>query len=124
MDISENTRNIIVTGFGIAYLLGGIANFLYLRKNGFEGFASGAWLPLSRRLIQLVVLPNSKFFLYLLFTFQELVGIAILSRGPFLVYGLVAGGIFSLWAVFVDKPAMSITYFLLAVAQLFIVYTR
>ena len=124
MEISESIRNLIEIGFGLAYLFGGIANFLYLQKNGFENFASGAWLPLSRRLIKSVVLPNSKFFLYLLFTFQELVGIAILSRGPFVVYGLVAGAIFSLWAAFIDTPAMSITYLLLAAAQFFLAYTR
>ena len=124
MEISEGTRNLFVTGFGLAYVFSGIANFLYLRKNGFEHFVSGAWLPLSRRFIKSIVIPNSKFFVILLFIFQELVGIAILSRGPFMVYGLVAGAIFSLWAVFVDKPAMSITYFLLGVAQFFLVFTR
>lgn len=124
MEISEGTRNLFEIGFGLAYLFGGIANFLYLRKNGFASFARRPWLPPSRRFIQSVVIPNSRFFVYLLFIFQELVGIAILSRGPFVVYGLVAGATFSLWAVLIDSPAMSITYFILAVAQFFLVYTR
>ncbi len=124
MEISESIRNLLEIGFGLAYLFGGIANFLYLRKNGFERFASGAWLPPSRRFIKSIVIPNSRFFTILLFIFQELVAIAILSRGPFVVYGLVAGAIFSLWAVFIDSPAISITYLLLAVAQFFLVYTR
>ena len=124
MEISESTRNLIEIGFGLAYLFGGIANFLYLRRHGFGRFARGAWLPPSRRFIQSVVIPHSRFFTLLLFIFQELVAIAILSRGPFVVYGLIAGAIFSLWAVFVDKPAMSITYFILGVIQIILVYTR
>jgi len=124
MEISESTRNLFEIGFGLAYLFGGIANFLFLRKNGFDSFASGAWLPPSQRFIKSVVIPNSRFFVYLLFIFQELVAIAILSGEPFVVYGLVAGATFSLWAVFIDRPAMSITYFLLAVAQLYLVFTR
>jgi len=123
MEISESTRNIVVTGFGIAYLLGGIANFFFLRKNGFEGFASGAWLPISRQLIQSIVIPNSMFFVILLFIFQELTSIAILSREPFVTYGLIAGAGFSLWAVFVDKPAMAITYLILGIVQIFLVYS-
>lgn len=47
MEISESTRKLFVTGFGLAYLFGGIANFLYLSKHGFESFASGAWLAFS-----------------------------------------------------------------------------
>ncbi len=124
MEISESTRNLFVIGFGLAYLFGGIANFLYLRKHGFGNFARGAWLPFSRRFIQSVVIPHSRFFIILLFIFQELVAIAILSRGPFVIYGLIAGAIFSLWAVFVDRPVMSITYFVLGVVQIYLVYTR
>ncbi len=124
MEISGSIRNLLEIGFGLAYLFGGIANFLYLRRNGFGSFARDAWLPPSRRFIQSVVIPHSRFFTLLLFIFQELVAIAILSRGPFVVYGLLAGAIFSLWAVFIDRPAMSITYLLLAAAQFFLVYTR
>lgn len=124
MEISESTRNLFVIGFGFVYLFGGIANFLYLRKHGFGSFVHRAWLPYSQQWIQSVVLPRSRFFMILLFVFQELVAIAILSQGPFVVYGLLGGAIFSLWAVFIDSPAMSITYFILAVAQFFLVYTR
>jgi len=124
MEISESTRNLIEIGFGLAYLFGGIANFLYLRRHGFERNAKAAWLPPSRRFIQSVVIPHSRFFIFLLFIFQELVAIAILSRGPFAVYGLLAGAIFSLWAVLIGNPAESITYFLLALAQFYLAYTR
>jgi hypothetical protein len=124
MEISESIRNLIEIGFGLAYLFGGIANFLYLRRHGFGRIADRAWLPPSRRFIQSVVIPHSTFFTVLLFIFQELVAIAILSRGPFVVYGLVAGAIFSLWAVLVGNPVESITYFLLAAAQFFLAYTR
>ena len=124
MEISESIRNLLEIGFGLFYLFGGIANFFYLRKNGYGHFASGGWLPLSRRFIQSVVIPHSRFFTLLLFIFQELVAIAILSRGPFVVYGLIAGAIFGLWAAFVDTPAMSITYLVLAVTQFFLAYTR
>ena len=124
MEISESNRNLFEIGFGLAYLVGGIANFLYLRRHGFGRIARGAWLPPSRRFIQSVVIPHSKFFTLLLFIFQELVAIAILSQGPFVVYGLVAGAIFSLWAVFVGNPAESITYLLLAAAQFFLAYMR
>jgi hypothetical protein len=123
MEISESTRNLFEIGFGLAYLFGGFANSLYLWKHGHGSFARGAWLPLSRRFLQSVVLPHSKFFTILLFIFQELVAIAILSRGPFVIYGLMAGAIFSLWAVFNDRPAMAITYFILAAAQFFLVFT-
>jgi hypothetical protein len=122
MEINESTRNIIVTGFGLAYLFGGIANFLFIYKNGFERFVNDAWLPLSQRLIQSIVIPNTMFFMILLFIFQVLIAIAILSRGPFVIYGLMGGAAFSLWAVFVDKPTMSITYFILGMAQIFLVF--
>jgi len=124
MEISESIRNLLEIGFGLAYLFGGIANFLYLRRHGYGSFARGAWLPPSRRFIQSVVIPHSRFFTLLLFIFQELVAIAILSQGPFVVYGLVAGAIFGLWAAFIDTPAMSITYLLLAAVQFFLAYTR
>jgi hypothetical protein len=124
MEISDSTRNLLITGFGLAYLFGGIANFLYIRKNGFESFTSRGWLAFSRRWVQTVVIPNSKFFMILLFVLQELFAITILIGDPFVVYGLLGGAIFSLWAVFVDSPSMSITYFILAVAQFFLVYTR
>ncbi len=124
MEISESAQNLFEIGFGLAFLFGGIGNFFYHWKHGHGRFASGAWLALSRRFLKSVVLPRTKFFTILLFVFQELVGIAILSRGPLAVYGLLAGAIFSLWAVFIDTPAMAITYFLLAMAQFFLVYTR
>jgi hypothetical protein len=127
MKMSENIRNLLEIGFGLAYLIGAISNFLYIRRHGDEfygRFARGAWLPPSRRFIQSVVIPHSRFFTLLLFIFQVLVAIAILSRGPFVIYGLVAGAIFSLWAVSVGNPAESITYLLLAAAQFFLAYTR
>ena len=58
MEISESTRNLFVTGFGLTYLFGGIVNFLYLSKHGFGSFASGAWLAFSRLWVQSVVIPN------------------------------------------------------------------
>jgi hypothetical protein len=127
MEMNEIIRNLLEIGFGLIYLIGAIFNSLYTLKHGDEfygSFARGAWFPPSRRFVQTVVIPRSRVFTFLLIVFQVLVAFAVLSRGTFVVYGLIAGTVFCLGVVFVANPAGAIANLLMAALQFFLAYTR
>lgn len=127
MEINETVRTVAEIGIGLVYLIGAIFSSLYTLRHGDEfygSFARGAWFAPSRAFINRFVLPNSRTFTFLLIAFQLLVALAILSRGPYVVYGLYAGAIFSLGAAVVSNVAGAIANMVLAVVQFLLAYTR
>jgi hypothetical protein len=127
MEINETIRTILEIGIGLVYLIGAIFNTLYTRTHGEEfygSFAKGAWFKPARALIDRFVIPNSKPFTYLLIVFQLLVALAILSRGPYVAYGLYAGALFSFGAAIVSNIAGAIATLVLAAVQFLLAFTR
>jgi hypothetical protein len=127
MVISETLRTVVEIGIGLVYLVGAIFNTLYTRTHGEEfygSFARGAWFKPARGLIDGYVIPNSRPFTYLLIAFQLLVAFAILSRGPYVVYGLYAGALFNLGAAVVSNVPGAIAGLVLAVIQFLLAYSR
>jgi hypothetical protein len=127
MELNETVRTVIEVGIGLVYLIGAIFNTLYTRTHGAEfygSFAKGAWFKPSRALIDKSVIPNSRLFTYLLITFQLVVALAILSRGPYVAYGLYAGALFNLGAAVVSNVPGAIANLVLAAAQFLLAYSR
>ena len=127
MEINETVRTVAEIGIGLVYLIGAIFNSLYTLKHGDEfygSFAEGAWFAPSRAFINRFVIPNSRPFTYLLIAFQLLVAFAILSRGPYVIYGLYAGVIFCLGAAVVSNVAGTIANLVLAAVQFLLAYAR
>ena len=127
MEINETVRTIAEIGIGLLFLVGAIFNTLYTRTHGEEfygSFAEGAWFPPSRAFVKRVVIPHARPLTYLLIAFQLLVALAILSRGPFLVYGLYAGAAFALGAALVSSVGGAIANLALAVVQFLLASTR
>jgi hypothetical protein len=127
MEISASLRNIIEIAFGIMYMIGAGFNFSYTLKHGEEfytGFADNTWFPPAAWLIRKVVIPNPRIFTDILIAFQLLVGIALLSQGPFVGPGLLAGTTFCLYAVFVSNVPGAIANLVLALLQYYLASTR
>ena len=127
MEINETVRTVAEIGIALLFLVGAIFNTLYTRNHGDEfygSFAEGAWFPPSRALVNRFVIPHSKPFTYLLIAFQLLVALAILSRGPFVVYGLYAGAALALGAAVVSSVGGAIVDLVLAADQFLRAYTR
>lgn len=127
MVISETLRTVLEVGIGLVYLIGAIFNTLYTRTHGEEfygSFARGAWFKPARGLIDRYVIPNSRPYTYLLIAFQLLVALAILSRGPYVVYGLYAGALFNLGAAVVSNVPGAIAGLVLAAIQFLLAYSR
>jgi len=125
--IDTMLKTIIEIGFGMLYLVGALFNYLYTRRHGKEFYGSSAENALfgpSRGLVQSLVIPNSTLFTGLLIVFQLLVAFCILSRGPLVVPGLIAGAIFSFSVVFVSNLPGAIANLLMAVAQVYLAFTR
>jgi hypothetical protein len=117
MEFNEIVRTVAEIGIGLVYFIGAIFNSLYTLRHGdefYESFAEGAWFTPSRAFINRFVIPNSRPFTYLLIAFQLLVAFAILSRGPYVIYGLYAGVIFCLGAAVVSNVAGAIANLVLA----------
>ena len=127
MEINETVRTIAEIGIGLLYVVGAIFNTLYTRTHGEEfygSFAEGAWFPPAGALVKRYVIPHSRPFTYLLIAFQLLVALAILSRGPYVVYGLYAGAIFALGAALVSSVGGAIANLALAAVQFLLAFTR
>ena len=127
MEISTGLRNILEIGFGLLYLIGGIFNAAYTFRNGKEfygSFAENAWFKPARWFITKFVLPTPRIFTVTLILFQLLVALAILSRGPLVAAGLLAGVVFSLYAVFVSDVRGAVVNIGLAVIQFYLVSLR
>ena len=127
MEINETVRTVIEIGIGLVYLIGAIFNTLYTRTHGEEfygSFARGAWSKLAGELVNRFVIPNSRPFTYLLIAFQVLVAFSILSRGPYVEFGLYAGALFCLGAVMVSNAPGALANLVLAVVQFILAYSR
>jgi hypothetical protein len=127
MEISASLKNFLEIGFGVIYLIGAVFNFTYTRSHGTEfytGFADGAWFPPAAWLIRTAVIPNPAVFTAILVSFQVLVGIALLSQGPFVGLALLAGVVFCLYAVFVCNVSGAIANLAMAVLQYYLASLR
>ena len=127
MEISTTLRNILEIGFGLLYLIGGVFNAVYTFRYGkefFGSFAENTWFIPGKWFITKFVLPTPRIFTITLILFQLLVAIAILSRGPFVAAGLLAGVVFSLYAVFVSNICGAIVNIGLALIQFYLVSLR
>ena len=125
--MSASLRNILEIGFGIIYMIGAGFNFSYTLKHGeqfYQGFADGAWFAPARWFIQTFVVPNPKNFTVILVLFQLLVGVSLLSQGPLVGLGLLAGTVFCMYAVFVSNVPGAIANLALAVLQFYLASVR
>jgi hypothetical protein len=127
MEVNNLVRNLVEIGFGVLYLIGAIFNSLYTLRHGDEfygSFADKAILAPAKYLIQKVVIPQSRLFTILLITFQLIVAFCILSRGPLVKPGLIAGAIFSFGVVFVSNAPGAVASLVMSVVQLYLALTR
>lgn len=111
-------RTIIEIALGLLFLVGALFNALYTYRHGeefFGGFATSAWFRPAGKLIQRLVIPRTKLFTILLIAVQATIAFMILSRGPLVKPGLVAGAAFSLAAAFVSSVPGAIGNLALAV---------
>jgi len=121
--MSDSIRNILEIGIGVIYLAGAAFNFLYTRKHGekfYTGFAESTWFAPASWFIQRFVLPYPNPFTVMLILFQLFVGIALISQGPYVNLGLLAGTAFCMYAVFVSNVPGAIANLVLAVLQFYL----
>jgi hypothetical protein len=127
MEVNNLFRNLIEIGFGVLYLIGAIFNALYTLRHGDEfygSFADKAILAPSKQLIRKLVIPHARVFTILLIVFQLTVAFCILSRGPLVMPGLIAGAIFTFAVVFVSNTTGAIANLVMSVVQLYLALTR
>jgi len=127
MVISTTLRNFLEIGFGLLYLVGAVFNTVYTYRHGkefFGSFAENAWFRPGKWFITKFVLPTPRIFTVTLILFQLLVGIAILSRGQFVSAGLLAGVVFSLYAVFFSDVRSAVVNIGLSVIQFYLASLR
>ena len=125
--MSNLFRNIFEIGFGLLYLIGAIFNCLYTLRHGNEfygSFADKAMLIPSRQFVRKVVIPRARLFTGMLIAFQVLVALSILSRGNLVEPGLIAGAVFCFGAALVSNGSGAIANLLMALVQIFLVFTR
>ena len=70
------------------------------------------------------MVPNPRMFTMTLILFQLFVAIALLSQGPYVGLGLLAGTAFSMYAVFVTNVPGAIANLALAVLQFYLASIR
>lgn len=127
MEISASLRNIPEIGFGILYMIGAGFNFAYSLKHGeefYSGFAERTWFSPAKWFINSFVIPNPRIFTITLILFQLFVGIALISHGPYVGLGLLAGTAFCLYAVFVSNIPGAIANLVMAVLQFYLASAR
>lgn len=127
MEVNNLFRNLVESGFGVLYLIGAVFNLLYTLRHGDEfygGFADKAILSPAKILIRKVVIPRARLFTILLIVFQLIVAFCILSRGPLVKPGLIAGAIFSFGVVFVSNAFGAIANLVMAIVQLYLALSR
>jgi hypothetical protein len=127
MAINPLIRNIFEIGFGIIFLISAVFNTLYTYRNGEEfygSFADKALLIPAKKLIENVVIPRNKLFTILMVAFLLSLAISILSRGPLVGPGLIAGALFAFGAVFVSNRGGMIVNLVMAVILFFLGFTH
>ena len=120
MNISASLRSILEMGFGILYMIGAGFNLAYTLRHGEEfygSFARSTWFAPSKWFIEKFVIPNPRMFTLTLILFQLFVAVALLSQGPYVGLGLLAGTAFCLYAVFVSNVPGAIANLVMAVLQ-------
>ena len=125
--MNASIQNLLEVGIGIIYLVGAGFNFIYTMKHGekfYAGFAEGAWFAPAKWFIQRFVLPRPGIFTVTLILFQLFVGIALVSQGPYVGLGLLAGTAFCMYAVFVSNVPGAIANLALAVLQFYLASVR
>lgn len=121
--MSETVRNILEIGIGTMYIIGAVFNFFYTRRHGEEfytGFAERTWFSPASWFIQNFVVPRPGIFTVTLILFQLFVGIALISQGPNVGLGLLAGTAFCMYMVFVSNIPGAIANLALAVLQFYL----
>ncbi|MBN1451876.1 MAG: hypothetical protein JW963_12740 [Anaerolineales bacterium] len=127
MESSASLRSILEIGIGVIYLIGAGFNFAYTRRHGeefYSGFAERTWFSPARWFISKFVVPNPRIFTVTLILFQLFVGIALISQGPYVGLGLLAGTAFCMYAVFVSNVPGAIANLVMAVLQFYLASTR
>ena len=127
MEVSDTVRNFFEISFGVVYLIGAIFNTFYTYRHGeefFGSFARGTWFSPAKWFIEKFVLPNPKPFAMMLILFQLLVAVALLSQGPNVRLGLLAGTAFCMYAVFVSNLPGAIANLAMAVLQFYLASGR
>lgn len=121
--MSASMRDILEIGFGIVYMLGAGFNFAYTRKHGekfYTSFAEGTWFAPAGWFIYKFVIPRPEIFTSTLILFQLFVGIALLSQGPYVGLGLLAGTAFCMYAAFVSNVRGAVANLAMAVLQFYL----
>lgn len=127
MEVNSLLRNILEIGFGLLYLIGAIFNIAYTLRHGDEfygSFAENALLAPAKLLIEKVVIPRARLFTILLIIFQLAVAICILSRGPLVTPGLIAGAVFNFGVMLVSNVTGAVASLVMALVQLFLALTK
>lgn len=125
--ITASLRTILEISLGIIYMIGAGFNFTYTLKNGekfYSTFAEGTWFAPASWFIQKFVIPTPRMFTTTLILFQLFVAIALLSQGPYVTLGLLAGTAFCMYAVFVTNVPGAIANLALAVLQFYLASVR
>ena len=123
MEVNASVRSILEVGIGVIYMVGAGFNFAYTLRHGekfYGSFADHTWFVPSKWFIQKFVIPNPRIFTYTLILFQLFVGMALLSQGPYLRLGLLAGTVFCMYAVFVSSVFGAIANLVLALIQFYL----
>ena len=127
MEINASLRYMLEIGFGIIYIIGAGFNYAYTLRHGeefYSAFARNTWFSPARWMIEKFVLPSPRMFTTTLILFQLLVAIALLSQGPYVGLGLLAGTAFCLYAVFVSNVPGAIANLVIAVLQFYLASSR
>jgi len=121
--MSASAQNILEVGLGVIYMIGAGFNLAYTMKHGeefYKSFASGTWFTPARWFIRKFVLPSPRIFTITLILYQLFVAVALLSQGPQVELGLIAGTVFCMYAVFVSNIPGAIANLALAVLQFYL----
>jgi len=127
MEIHATLRSILEIAFGLIFLIGAGFNFAYTMRHGeafYGSFADRTWFAPSKWFIQRFVIPNPRIFTITLILFQLFVGIALLSQGPYVGLGLLAGTAFCMYAVFVSNVPGAIANLVMALIQFYLATIR
>jgi hypothetical protein len=127
MEMNASLQNILEIGLGILYMIGAGFSLAYILRRGeefYSGFAERTWFAPAKWFITKFVVPSPRMFTTTLILFQLFVGIAILSQGPSVKLGLLAGTVFCMYAVFVSNVPGAIANLVLAVLQFYLASGR
>jgi hypothetical protein len=123
----DTLRTVAEIGFGLLFAVGAIFNAAYTFTHSgefFGSFADGAWLDVSRTVIERFVIPNGKLIAGLLVLLEAALAVMILTRGALVGPALVAGSGFALVAAMASSPGGAVANLALAAIQISLALTR